>query len=299
MARGDHEISGLVPPQRGTPPPPPKRGGNWPMVIIACIALAGLWRFVGGSNDDATPAAPAAVLAPVAAPAASAPVPPEAPRAKLAHIEAALPAAVNPLSLTLGGGDYGIGYETSDTMPSPDSLGTASVCTMNFNDGSVEGDPKTADVMVLIGTLTLKVVDIAQDDKLYVNILSKADNVNAYFNFATSERGPPAVTKTRRVIVVGRFDHIDLPGTHDASEADIKILDLNPSEADQRQYEDALQQYQVQVEAYRASIANAAQPAFQSPEDNDHHQTDVHPSEYHPPAYHPPVHPPVHPMAHP
>jgi len=291
MARGDHKITSNSP-KPGNATADKKGGNKWGLWLVGILVVFAIFRCAKEDEHAITPAAFGPVAAPVAA-AASTPLPPKPLYAKLAQFDSARPSqGADNATLVLGGGEYDISYETADNLGAINGIDTASVFSVDFDKNTVNGDPKTADVIVLIGSLNLKVADIAETDELYVNILSKAKNVNAYFNFETSERGPPPVKKKRRVIVVGEIANVSLPASYGNSTTTLKVVDLNPSMASQQEYEIAILKYQSDVELHRATVeaarAEGLPPRTQA--------TEYHPPEYRAPAYHPPAyHPPAHP----
>jgi len=171
-----------------------------------------------------------------------------------------------PIAVILGGGEYEISYETAENIPDRQTLGTDKVFFADYTKGITSGDPSSAEVYVLIGSLKLQIGDIAESDHLYANILSRGKDVNAYFNYANSERGPPAVMEKRRVIVVGELETIGLPARFGSSLNDVDHLDLNPSEHSEREYQASLAKYEADVAIHRAKMdawreANAGREA--------------------------------------
>lgn len=306
MARGDHTLSSGSP--RSSTPGGGQGGSHWTTWVVLAMVVLALFRWLGSDEPRATPAIEVTPAAgPAAAPvadAASAPSParPRPPIAKLAQFESAQQAPDRRDDrLVIGGGE--VAYETVDSADNIGDLGDARVFTMNFDTGIASGDPRTADVYVLFGSLKLKVADIDEDDALYASILSRGDQVNAYFNFATSERGPPADEKKRRVIVVGDLEQVGLPAGFGNSTTQVKVLDLNPSERSQHEYELALQQYHADIAQYQAILHSARVGGLPvHPEWGEFHgarPTEVRPPAYHPtPEFRPPVYhpPPPHPM---
>ena len=291
MARGDHKITSNSPKPSGAAASE-KGGNNWGLWLVGILVVFAMFRCAKEDEPAITPAAFGPLAAPVAA-AASTPLPPKPLYAKLAQFDSARPSqGVDNVTVILGGGDYNISYETAENLGAINGIGTANVFSVDFDKNTANGDPKTADVIILIGSLNLKVADIAETDELYVNILSKAKNVNAYFNFATSERGPPPVKKKRRVIVVGDIANMSLPASYGKSTTTLKVVDLNPSQDSQQEYELALQKYQSDVELYRATLEAARTEGLPTRAQ----ATEYHPPEYRAPAYHPPAyHRPAHP----
>ena len=292
MARGDHKItSNSNKSNLGTASE--SGGSKWSLWIVGILVAFAMFRCV---QNDEPPVIPVAAIASVATPvtaAASAPSPPEKLYARLAQFDSARPLpGVENVTVILGGGEYDITYETVDNLTAINDIGAAKVFSVNFNENSTKGDLTTADVIILIGSLNLKVADISETDELYVNILSKAKNVNAYFNFATSERGPPPVNAKRRVIVVGDIANVTLPASYGSSTTTLKVVDLNPSKDNQQEYELAMQKYRVDVDLYRKILeGNQIGTMPKHPAATEYHPPEYRPPAYHPPAYHPAPHP--------
>lgn len=294
MARGDHIL-------RNSSNRPATGGGsrgNWPLWIVAIMVVLALFRWVGSDTPADSPvtemaSATIAAVAPPAAAAASAslPTPPPPLKARLAQFESTQHSSDGDgAALILGGGEYEITYETVDSASGIGDLAGASVFAMNFDNKASVGDPKNADVFVLFGSLKLKVADIDDNDALYASILSRADKVNAYFNFATSERGPPVDKKKRRVIVVGDLAEVALPAGFGNSTTTVDVLDLNPSESRQHDYDVALQLYQAKL--YQFVASGGTPPLGDTPMRSpspEFPSVGTHPDEFHPPAHEPPV----------
>lgn len=177
----------------------------------------------------------------------SKPAPPPAPRAtffensaRYGHI---------PLSVTLGGGEYEISYETADTESIKRfGKGSKDVFFADFRTNQVRGDPETATTFIFYGDLRVHISEIDVNDFLKFSVTNFPRGLNAYFNYSHSERGPPGAfqnTKKMRVVIVGTVANLDLPNLNGYSRMKGRILDLEPDENVRAEYEKTVSQWHV------------------------------------------------------
>lgn len=198
------------------------------------------------------------------------PQPPPAPQPRVAIFERANDGpASTALSIVLGGGDYDISYESAgDLATAMSRYPGQSVFLADFESGTRYGNLKQAHVILLKGSLKLSVGSISGDKSLYANIVSRGKDVNAYFNFSTSPRGPPDIPIERtkkKVVVIGELAVVSISGSFQQSTRDISILDLNPSQGEESAYIEARQRYQEAIKTFDAEQQSRDQHQRKAP----------------------------------
>lgn len=158
-----------------------------------------------------------------------------------------------PLTVVLGGGSYELIYETVSHLPSLIGKEANSIFTANFSTGETSGNLKEASTIVMYGAIKLAVGYTTDKHVLYANIVSRATAVNAYFNFATSERGPPAELHSirKQIYVIGTLANIAFGDSYLNSKQTIKLLELEPTAVERRRHEFQEVSYTEQIEDLR------------------------------------------------
>lgn len=248
---GKHTITSSTP-----PPDPPDGGGIGPIQTIFNVIFY-IFLIVITIKWCAEPSK-----------YPNAPTAPNPPTTGYATFEAANSHGTSALSLVLGGGNYEFVYKSADSLASVlNGMSGTSVYTADFATGQTSGDPQKADTLVLVGSLKLSVGSLSNKDSIYVNVLSRGHDISAYFNYSTSPRGPPVpmISRTKKtIIVVGEIKDVNIQSGYGESTRDIRILDLNPSENEEREYREASARYSREIETYRIQQryeANRPRPA--------------------------------------
>ena len=233
--RGEHEIVPDTPPAR-----PRITRREWAILLGIGLLLAtglgiGAWQ--------------APVPEPLAAPSHL----PAAPPNRVGVVEARSPVGAAPLRVILGSDRYALHYVTvADVSALPVKAGDPGIYWADFASNTSQGRSAGADVLVLVGDLSLRVGDIGRHDALGAQIAQAGPAINAHFDYATSPRGPPSrlgllrprppVTKT--IYVIGRMTRIDIGDAREESRRDIEVLDLEPGPQAVADYERRLQEWQ-------------------------------------------------------
>lgn len=123
----------------------------------------------------------------------------------------------------------------------------------DFQTGETKGSLYGATVMVLSGSMKLRVGDIAEDHKLFAEVQTYGKGgtiISAYFNYAQPPHGPPrpvSPAMRKRIIVVGSLTGIDIGSSYGSASRTVRVLDLAPSVA-------AVERYEAQVDYYNARM---------------------------------------------
>lgn len=233
---GKHKITPTTP---LPPPPPPVIGPIHKFINVVFFTFIILGSIKSCTEPTQRP---------------SAPTPPTPPTPGLAVFSSANLLAT-PLSIVLGGGNYELIYQTANNLAAQlQAFSSNSVFTANFDTGIASGNLDDADVLILVGSLKLQVGTLDKNDSLYANILSRGKEINAYFNYSTSPRGPPinAANRSRKqIIIIGELKHVEMGDSYGDSTRDIRILDLNPSDEDEKKYKEATSRYDSEIFKYK------------------------------------------------
>ncbi len=159
------------------------------------------------------------------------------------------------LMLVIGGGNYEFIYRSVADGPSLlHALSGKKFFTADFVSGKTSGDFRDFDVLVLFGSVKLSVGAIGEIESLRVDVLSRGKDINAYFNYSTSPRGPPLarIARLRKTIyIVGELKEVNIQSGYGRSSRDIKLLDLDPSPVEEQRYISAKHNYDRRVEQQR------------------------------------------------
>jgi hypothetical protein len=179
---------------------------------------------------------------------------PPIPPARIAVFHASPDAAGEvALAITLIAGKYQISYQTERALRPEDAQAGPNRFVADFRRGTVAGNLETAETLILIGSIDLKIGALSGTDSLYANVLSQGRRANAYFEYI-SPRGPPfgaSAAMEKKVVVVGELNSVRMPDTFGDSATNIRILDLDPTEREQREYELAKERHEREIEAHR------------------------------------------------
>lgn len=201
------------------------------------------------------------------------------------------------LAFTIAGGSTPVLYETRNPDELARELsGQESVYFVNFNDGTTRGDLSTATAIVVVGAVKVSIGSMRDTETLTSQIIHAGGMVDALFlhghddPVATRERllhsvpvdrvhwprGPPesvprfqgipgmaqarAKPGTRRVIVVGSLDVIRFGNMKGKSHHRLDVLDLGPSEEDERKYAERRSEYERDVRYHEVRYGTPEHP---------------------------------------
>jgi hypothetical protein len=181
----------------------------------------------------------------------SPPKKPPAPPSQQASFVSAEPGK-EPLVVRITGGGYVISYHTVEKHDQlVKDLDPTTTFIADFNHDTFTGNIKTAENILLIGTVNLAVTAIGGADRFHADILSHGKSIDADFRYANSARGPPDAAQVRkRIYVVGEMHAISLPESFQNSESETHVLDLDPSPQALAEYKEALSRYETSMKAY-------------------------------------------------
>lgn len=236
MTDGAHTLSGTGPPRSasGGPPPPSNSSGGLGCFLYAAFVFVLFLGSLGGGqqrSNSITSSTPA-------------------PNFKSATFTGIPKEDGKPLTITLGGGTAAIQYISLALLKL--TVLEPPVATADFDTGKITGDLSTANTVILHGDCNLDVGDIYSSSKLVASIINKGKNINAYFNYDNSARGPPTkfsqvdnspmrnFGKQIKVITTGTIHNIAFGKAFGTSSRDIKVYDLDPKKEDITAYNESI-----------------------------------------------------------
>lgn len=178
---------------------------------------------------------------------------PVPPRTGEAIFESASTSSTAPaLKVTLGGGSYEIQYLPANSIAAAVTLvGDRNHYLGDFNTGRSVGNEKTADYLILVGVLNVRINGL-QNGTLLGEILTDSRKVDMNFDYSHTAQGPPLIfsmpqKKKQKIIVVGSIQNIHIGESRSYSSRNISIMELGPSAEESAHYQQALSTYREKI----------------------------------------------------
>jgi hypothetical protein len=190
------------------------------------------------------------------------------------------PNPANHFAVLITGGS--IAYQTVEHFDPSIIAGISGdrVFMADLNDRTSQGDLQSAEVIVLFGTMKLHVGDLDQDDVLRSRIVTGGGTVRrASFNLSAPPTGPPPAEPpagppaSRRVIIVGALSDINLGDLRGRSQADLNVLELDPSHEELTRYSAEMDRYVHAMEAHQREMEQYERdhPGYEHPTEGRFH----------------------------
>ena len=220
----EHQLVGVDVPKK--PEEPSQFGRAVGILFVLFLVIASIAGGGGGSKGPPTPPEPRAAL--------------------ITSADGA------PFVVGIGGANYTFNYMTQEVWRARGGSLDRPICIADFLAHTITGDLIGAKTIVVRGKMELHVGSIRGVSSLVADITTRDKEISAYFNYAQSPTGPPAMmadheqNRGRRVniVVLGELRHVNIGDAYGSSHLDVSLLDLEPSAASVGRYKDEKREWE-------------------------------------------------------